>query len=69
MARLNSYAGLCLRCRRYVKAGDGYAQRDVYRHRWLVRCKDCVGKGNKPLPIKNGVKSGVSVSDMSDSKG
>jgi DNA-directed RNA polymerase subunit RPC12/RpoP len=43
----NRFAGRCFRCGREVKAGDGHFQRD--QGKWLVRCLNCVGKGNAPM--------------------
>lgn len=43
----NKYAGSCLRCRKLVPAGKGYFQR--HRGRWLVRCHECLKKGNQPI--------------------
>jgi hypothetical protein len=47
MAR-NRFPGKCLRCRKDVPAGEGFFQRLPGRG-WLVRCEECVGKGNEPV--------------------
>lgn len=41
----NRYAGRCLVCETIVNPGEGYFQRKSGR--WLVRCRFCVGSGNK----------------------
>jgi hypothetical protein len=43
----NRYPGNCLRCSKHVAAGAGFFQRVAGR--WLVRCRECVGKGNAPV--------------------
>lgn len=49
----NTYAGKCIRCKKPVKSGEGYFQRltdgvkGYGTKKWAVRCKECVGKGNK----------------------
>jgi len=45
MAR-NAYPGKCLRCGKDVPAGAGHFQR-LPGKGWLVRCRPCIGKGNK----------------------
>ncbi len=51
----NRFAGKCLVCNKDVKPYEGYFQRvtQVLKSyglkKWEVRCKQCVGKGNKEL--------------------
>lgn len=53
----NRFPGHCLRCNKYVPVGEGHFQR--HSGKWLVRCKLCTGKGNKPLPINVRQKKGL----------
>jgi DNA-directed RNA polymerase subunit RPC12/RpoP len=46
----NRYAGKCLRCGKPVGIGEGFFQKGEVLG-WLVRCKNCVGKGNKPIKV------------------
>ena len=46
----NRRKGKCLRCGKIVEVGEGFFQKGEVLG-WLVRCKDCVGKGNKPIDI------------------
>lgn len=56
----NRFKGKCLVCKEDVKVGEGYFQRitnglkNYGIKKWEVRCKSCVGMGNKQLtyPIK-----------------
>jgi hypothetical protein len=41
----NTYPGYCLICGTYVQAKAGHYQ--WFKGRFVCRCKDCVGKGNK----------------------
>jgi len=51
----NRFTGKCLVCGKVVKAGEGYFQRitdgllNYGVKKWEVRCKPCVGSGNKQL--------------------
>ncbi len=47
----NKYPGKCLVCQAIVESNQGYFQRDTVNHKWFVRCRKCVGKGNKPVTI------------------
>jgi hypothetical protein len=40
----NKYKGKCFKCGSEVKERQGYFQRKDGK--WVVRCKNCVGKGN-----------------------
>ena len=54
----NKFAGICFRCGKEVKSGQGFFQsrgslsknqkaKLVYGGRWLVRCSRCVNTGNE----------------------
>lgn len=63
----NRFSGKCLVCRKVVKAGEGYFQKinkelkNYGVKKWEVRCKSCVGMGNKQLtyPIKEEIVKDV----------
>ena len=54
MGLKNKYGGNCIRCKRWIPAGDGHVEKVTYLHqqihgtcnKWTVRCDDCVGKGH-----------------------
>jgi len=64
---LTRYDGVCFRCGKQVKAGNGDFQsigtlpKDLkknytganYKGKWLVRCFGCKNMGNKVLPSKD----------------
>lgn len=52
----NRYAGECVLCKKRVEIGAGYFQKvqkgdgELYKitnGKWVVRCPECVGKGNR----------------------
>jgi len=58
---LTKYDAVCFRCHKSVPAGKGDIQKTRKKglmeirstqtdKTWLVRCFDCKGKGNTPLP-------------------
>lgn len=50
----NRFEGKCIRCSKLVKSGEGYFQKLTQEaRRWVVRCRQCVGMGNKPLILTN----------------